>query len=40
MGVDSEGKLVPMTGLRQNSLTEERESGSENDGDTEEGEKN
>lgn len=40
MGVDSEGKLVPMSGLRQNSLTEERESGSENDGDTEEGEKN
>ncbi|XP_035520085.1 synembryn-A isoform X2 [Morone saxatilis] len=40
MGVDSEGKLVPMSGLRENSLTEERESGSENDGDAEEGEKN
>ncbi|XP_076615522.1 chaperone Ric-8A [Chaetodon auriga] len=40
MGVDSEGKLVPMSGLRENSLTEERESGSENDGEAEEGEKN
>ncbi|XP_041818074.1 synembryn-A [Chelmon rostratus] len=40
MGVDSEGKLIPMSGLRENSLTEERESGSENDGEAEEGEKN
>lgn len=41
MGVDSEGKLVPMSGLRENSLTEERESGSENDGEAEnDGEKN
>lgn len=37
VGVDSEGKLVPMSGLRESSLIEERESGSENDG---EGEKN
>lgn len=37
VGVDSEGKLVPMSGLRESSLMEERESGSENDG---EGEKN
>nr|XP_046232438.1 synembryn-A isoform X2 [Scatophagus argus] len=40
MGVDSEGKLVPMSGLRENSLTEQRESGSEDDGEAEEGEKN
>ncbi|XP_051274735.1 synembryn-A isoform X1 [Dicentrarchus labrax] len=40
MGVDSEGKLVPMSGMRENSLTEERESGSDNDGDAEEAEKN
>uniref|UniRef100_UPI0037E7F30E synembryn-A n=1 Tax=Semicossyphus pulcher TaxID=241346 RepID=UPI0037E7F30E len=33
MGVNSEGKLVPMSGLRENSLTEEAESESENDGD-------
>ncbi|XP_073346469.1 chaperone Ric-8A [Pagrus major] len=40
MRVDSEGRLVPMMGLRENSLPEERESGSENDRDAEEGEKN
>lgn len=40
VGVDSEGKLVSMSGLRESSLTEERESGSENDGEAEEGEKN
>ncbi|KAM9336461.1 chaperone Ric-8A [Symphorus nematophorus] len=41
MGVDSEGKLVPMmSGLRDNSLTEERDSGSEHDEDAEEGDKN
>lgn len=40
VGVDSEGKLVQMSGLRVNSLTEERESGSENGGEAEEGEKN
>lgn len=37
MGVDSEGKLVPMLGLRDNSLTEEVKSNSENDGEGEEG---
>lgn len=37
MGVNSEGKLVPMLGLRENSINEAGESGSENDG--EEGEK-
>ncbi|KAK1881511.1 Synembryn-A [Dissostichus eleginoides] len=40
MGVDSEGKLVPMSGMRDLSLPEERKSGSENDGEAEEGEKN
>ncbi|XP_049916408.1 synembryn-A [Epinephelus moara] len=40
MGVDSEGKLVPMCGLGENSLTEEVKSESENDGEAEEGEKN
>ncbi|XP_054454493.1 synembryn-A [Anoplopoma fimbria] len=40
MGVDSDGKLVPMSGLRDNSLTEEVKSGSENEGEAEEGEKN
>ncbi|XP_034427201.1 synembryn-A isoform X3 [Hippoglossus hippoglossus] len=40
MGVDSEGKLVPLSGLRENSLTEEMRSESENDGEAEEGEKN
>lgn len=40
VGVDSEGKLVPMSGLRESSLTEERESGSENDREVEGGEKN
>ncbi|XP_056285665.1 synembryn-A [Pseudoliparis swirei] len=39
MAVDSEGKLVPMTGLGGNS-TEEVKSESENDGEEEEGEKN
>lgn len=38
MGVNSEGKLVPMMGLRENSITEAGESGSENDGE-EKGEK-
>nr|XP_040032109.1 synembryn-A-like [Gasterosteus aculeatus aculeatus] len=37
MGVDSEGKLVPMLGLRDNSLTEEVKSNSENMGEGEEG---
>ncbi|XP_010773419.1 synembryn-A [Notothenia coriiceps] len=40
MGVDSEGKLVPMFGMRDLSLPEERKSGSESDGEAEEGEKN
>ncbi|XP_040922762.1 synembryn-A [Toxotes jaculatrix] len=40
MGVDSEGKLVPMSGLRENSLTEEGRSDSDNDGEVEEREKN
>ncbi|XP_053269193.1 synembryn-A [Pleuronectes platessa] len=40
MGVDSEGKLVPLSGLRENSLGEEMRSESENDGEAEEGEKN
>lgn len=39
MGVDSEGKLVPISGLRENSLTEEGKCESENDGEAEEGEK-
>ncbi|KAL6095113.1 uncharacterized protein ACO6RY_16377 [Pungitius sinensis] len=39
MGVDSEGKLVPMLGLRDNSLTEEVKSDSENDGEAEERQK-
>lgn len=39
MGVDAEGKLVPMSGLRENSLTEEGKSGSENEGEADEGEK-
>lgn len=39
MEVDSEGKLVPMSGLRENSLTEEGKSESGVDGETEEGEK-
>lgn len=39
MEVDSEGKLVPMSGLRENSLTEEGRSESGVDGETEEGEK-
>lgn len=38
MGVDSEGKLVPMSGRTENSLTEEGKCESENDGDAEEGE--
>ncbi|XP_060884082.1 synembryn-A [Labrus mixtus] len=40
MGVNSEGRLIPMSGLRENSLIEEGESGSENDGGGKEGEKN
>ncbi|KAF3704476.1 Synembryn-A Protein Ric-8A [Channa argus] len=36
MGVDSEGKLVPMSGLNENSLTEERKSESENEAEEEE----
>lgn len=40
MGVDSEGKLVPMMGLRGHFLTEEGKSESDNDGEAEEGEKN
>ncbi|XP_071319433.1 chaperone Ric-8A isoform X2 [Trachinotus anak] len=40
MGVDSEGKPVPMLGLRENSLTEEGRSESEDDGEAEEGGKN
>ncbi|XP_034414837.1 synembryn-A [Cyclopterus lumpus] len=39
MAVDAEGKLVPMSGLKNNS-TEEMKSGSENDGEEEEGQKN
>eukprot|EP00064_Thunnus_orientalis_P014519 superscaffoldBa00002534_g14565 len=39
MGVDAEGKLVPMSGLRENSITEEGKSGSENDGEADQGEK-
>ncbi|CAK6964240.1 synembryn-A [Scomber scombrus] len=38
MGVDAEGKLVPMAGLRENSL-EEGKSGSEHDGEADEGQK-
>ncbi|XP_022598318.1 synembryn-A-like [Seriola dumerili] len=40
MGVDSEGKLVSVSGLRENSLTEDGRSESENDAEAEEGEKN
>uniref|UniRef100_A0A672JPN9 Synembryn n=1 Tax=Salarias fasciatus TaxID=181472 RepID=A0A672JPN9_SALFA len=40
MGVDAEGKLVPMSGLTGNSLTEEPKSESDNDGDAGEGEDN
>ncbi|XP_060951504.1 synembryn-A isoform X2 [Limanda limanda] len=40
MGVDSEGKLVPLSGLRENSLGEEMRSESENDGEAEEEKKN
>uniref|UniRef100_A0A3B4ZK48 Synembryn n=1 Tax=Stegastes partitus TaxID=144197 RepID=A0A3B4ZK48_9TELE len=39
MGVDAEGKLVPMSGLGGNSLTEEGKSESEKDGEAGEGEK-
>ncbi|XP_034563391.1 synembryn-A isoform X2 [Notolabrus celidotus] len=39
MGVNSEGKLVPMLGLRENSITEDGEPGSDNDGEEKEGEK-
>ncbi|XP_071763456.1 chaperone Ric-8A isoform X1 [Centroberyx gerrardi] len=38
MTVDAEGKLVPMTGLRDTSLAEEGESGAESDAAAEEGE--
>lgn len=40
MGVDAEGRLVPMSGMREDSLTEEGKSGSEDDEEAEEGEKN
>uniref|UniRef100_A0A3Q1IZT4 Synembryn n=1 Tax=Anabas testudineus TaxID=64144 RepID=A0A3Q1IZT4_ANATE len=40
MGVNSEGKLVPISGLRDNALNEEGKSESENDGEAEEEEKN
>ncbi|XP_039991084.1 synembryn-A isoform X2 [Xiphias gladius] len=40
VGVDSEGRLVPMFGLSETALTEEGGSESENDGEAEEGEKN
>ncbi|CAJ1080974.1 synembryn-A isoform X1 [Xyrichtys novacula] len=40
MGVNSEGKLVPMSGLRENSITEGRESDSENDEEEKGGKKN
>lgn len=36
MGVDAEGKLVPMSGLRTNSLTEEQKLESENDREADE----
>ncbi|XP_034049026.1 synembryn-A isoform X2 [Thalassophryne amazonica] len=36
MGVNTEGKLVPMTGLRDNSLIEEGRMESEKDGDSDE----
>lgn len=40
MGVNSEGKLVPISGLRDNALNEEGKSESENDREAEEEEKN
>ncbi|XP_069547345.1 synembryn-A [Brachyistius frenatus] len=40
MGVDAEGKLVPLSGQRGNSLNEEAKSESENDGEAGEDEKN
>ncbi|XP_026171853.1 synembryn-A [Mastacembelus armatus] len=40
MGVNSEGKLVPIVGLSENSLCEEGKFESEDDGEAEEGEKN
>ncbi|XP_035467556.1 synembryn-A isoform X2 [Scophthalmus maximus] len=40
MAVDSEGKLVPLSGLRDNSLTGVGRSESEEDGEAEDGEKN
>ncbi|XP_059180953.1 synembryn-A [Centropristis striata] len=40
MGVDSEGKLVSISGLMENALTDERKSDSDNDGEAEDGEKN
>lgn len=36
MGVDSEGKLVPMSGLKDHSLTEEGKSESGNEEEAEE----
>lgn len=36
MGVDEEGKLVPMSALKGNPLSEEAKSDSENDGETHE----
>lgn len=35
MGVDSEGRLIPLAGLRENSISEEGHSGSENEVDEE-----
>uniref|UniRef100_A0A673AJV9 Synembryn n=1 Tax=Sphaeramia orbicularis TaxID=375764 RepID=A0A673AJV9_9TELE len=39
VGVDSEGKLVPMSEIRDKSLTEEAKSESENDGEADEAQK-
>ncbi|KAM6897773.1 chaperone Ric-8A [Xenentodon cancila] len=39
MGVDEEGKLVPMSGLGENPTAEEPKSDAESDGETEEGDK-
>lgn len=39
MGVDEEGKLVPMSGLGENLPGEETKSEPESDGDTEKGDK-
>nr|XP_043869989.1 synembryn-A isoform X2 [Solea senegalensis] len=40
MQVNSEGKLVPLSGLRDHSLSEEERSESENDGEAEKGDNN